>query len=76
MLRLGTILACITVDGNELPQYVIEDSVVEGKPHVTCWIASEAGKVFEYPLKALALNLTINNASGILCCAQGLPLHY
>ncbi|KAF9463930.1 hypothetical protein BDZ94DRAFT_1257780 [Collybia nuda] len=46
MLQLGTHSACIIVDGVELPQYSIEHSTHKGRPLITCWIASEAGKEF------------------------------
>lgn len=43
MLELGDFAAYISVDGKELAQYGSE--VLPGEGTVTCWVASEAGKV-------------------------------
>ncbi|TFK36686.1 hypothetical protein BDQ12DRAFT_736772 [Crucibulum laeve] len=44
MLKLGTLSACIKMDGKELTEYGVDCSA-DGK-QATCWIPSEVGKQF------------------------------
>jgi len=50
MLRLGSLSAWITVDGEELQEYGVEIS--DNGKEATCWIPSKVGQVrsilFEY----------------------------
>ena len=43
MLHIQNFSACVTVGGKELKEHQVEYS--NGRAEITCWIASEAGKV-------------------------------
>jgi hypothetical protein len=47
MLKLCNFEAWVSIDGKELEQYGVEDT---GDQTVSCWIASEVGKVRCKPL--------------------------
>jgi hypothetical protein len=45
MLQYENLLAWVTVDDVELPQYSVEHSQAADGKQITAWIPSEAGKV-------------------------------